>query len=165
VICRLVFGDFSPIWTWRKPRRRRSEACTIALREISKTGRGQSTQNPRCSFARVMELSAPRTRLRAPRYIRPRASDIWNVNPIALRRIEKLFCSSTADPISFPAMYPSLKARRWVGFSMVNRHRLRAPRLQAVRERERRKRHPHRSIATAAAEATPLPMKPENAAK
>jgi phosphatidylserine decarboxylase len=40
------------------------------------------------------------------------SGDIWNVNPIALRRIEKLFCSSTADPISFPVMYPSLKARR-----------------------------------------------------
>jgi hypothetical protein len=27
--------------------------------------------------------------------------------------------SSTADPISFPATYPSLKARGWVGFSMA----------------------------------------------
>ena len=49
------------------------------------------------------------------------SGDTWNVNPIALARVERLFCrnSVTAAPTRCPALQAASKARSWAGSSMA----------------------------------------------
>lgn len=87
------------------------------------------------------------------------------VASIQLHFLNVLLHLKHRGPNIIPCDVSFLKGEGMGWFQHGNRHRLRAPRLQAVRECKRRKRHPHWPTATAAAGATPLPMKPENATK